>query len=423
MSQAQNKPSNLGTRLKLLYTHDKFTDCSFMIENSMINSHKLILASASPVFEAMFYGPLAEKSCIEITDISYDIFESMIKFIYSDEIDDNLSTNIEYLIELHYCAEKYLINDLLVTTLNRFKHMLKYSNILQALDYSVCLNLKNLTQICLNFIKVCCLNNPNFATTFMKNDNNMYHMSKNCLNILLNEKFNENNYNLIILIKEWCRTECECLNLDFNDCVNIKFTLNDINIPDDIFNELVNARSLQITDYAFVSNDSNGISCQRTYYKAVKPFVIGHNRDDRVFITTLICDRYIALKSIEINSQLLPSQPHLPTKYTEKMYVQILSSADQNVIFEQKSIVLNVEYNSVLHIPFEKSVILAPDTSYSIKLLWDNSAIGHEYPRNIFAVNEKQTYCNFQFDKNYLNFNSIREEGSIVTGIRYAILN
>lgn len=425
MSQTQNTPpiSNLGTRLKSLFTHAKYTDCSFMVENSIVNCHKLILASASPVFEAMFYGPLAEKSCIEIPDINYDVFESMIKFIYTDNINESMSTNIEYLIELYYCAEKYLINDLIIAILSRITMILHYSNILKALDFSVCLNLKNLTQICLNFFNNCCLNNANFAAIFIKNNNNAYHMSKSCLNLLLKERRSEKCYNLILLVKEWCRLECECLNLDYEDCVNIKCTLKDVNVPDDIFNDVVNMSSLQVTDYTFISNNSNWLSCQRTYYKAVKPFVIGYNNNDMVFVTTLRCDRFIMLKSIEINSQLLPSQPHLPSKYTENLYVKILSSEDGSVICDQKTIVLNVEYNSSLHIIFEKSIILSPDISYNIKFIWDSSAIGCEYPRNIFSAREKQTNCSFQFDKNNLDMNSIREEGSIVTGIRYAILN
>jgi speckle-type POZ protein len=50
-----------------------------MIILQIFKAHKLILASCSPVFEAMFFGPLAEKQCISISDVEPHVFRSLLQ--------------------------------------------------------------------------------------------------------------------------------------------------------------------------------------------------------------------------------------------------------------------------------------------------------------------------------------------------------
>jgi hypothetical protein len=45
----------------------------------VFKAHKLILASCSPVFEAMCFGPLAEKQCISIDDMEPDVFRMLLE--------------------------------------------------------------------------------------------------------------------------------------------------------------------------------------------------------------------------------------------------------------------------------------------------------------------------------------------------------
>lgn len=44
-----------------------------------IPGHKLLLAIASPVFKAMFFGPMAEKDFVIITDISASVFKQVLR--------------------------------------------------------------------------------------------------------------------------------------------------------------------------------------------------------------------------------------------------------------------------------------------------------------------------------------------------------
>ncbi|KAI8128383.1 BTB/POZ and MATH domain-containing protein 3 [Lucilia cuprina] len=67
----------LSRRYEQLLTTEKYCDCVFVVgEAAKVKCHKLILATASPVFEAMFYGPISEaESFVEILDMSEEIFQ------------------------------------------------------------------------------------------------------------------------------------------------------------------------------------------------------------------------------------------------------------------------------------------------------------------------------------------------------------
>ena len=51
-------------------------DVTFIVgsEHEEVHAHKLILISRSPVFHAMFEGPLAEKGEVEMPDVERDTF-------------------------------------------------------------------------------------------------------------------------------------------------------------------------------------------------------------------------------------------------------------------------------------------------------------------------------------------------------------
>ena len=74
-----------------------------------IPAHKFILAISSPVFEAMFFGELAEtKDTIELPDCEYGSLLELFRYMYSDEV--NLSgSNVMGVL---YLAKKYLISSL-----------------------------------------------------------------------------------------------------------------------------------------------------------------------------------------------------------------------------------------------------------------------------------------------------------------------
>lgn len=62
----------------------QWSDCSFLVGTEpnqvALAGHKLILAMASPVFEAMFYGGMAERNePIPIVDVQIDAFKALLE--------------------------------------------------------------------------------------------------------------------------------------------------------------------------------------------------------------------------------------------------------------------------------------------------------------------------------------------------------
>lgn len=87
-----------------------WSDCRFIVgtepNQQVLEGHKLFLAMASPVFEAMFYGGMAEKDPIAILDVQPDAFKALLEYIYTDKI--NL-TSFDQACELCYGAKKYML--------------------------------------------------------------------------------------------------------------------------------------------------------------------------------------------------------------------------------------------------------------------------------------------------------------------------
>ena len=73
-----------------------------------IPAHKYVLATASTVFYAMFYGGLAErdlKEPIEVPDVEPGAFLVMLKYIYCDDVD----VNPDNVLATLYVAKKYIV--------------------------------------------------------------------------------------------------------------------------------------------------------------------------------------------------------------------------------------------------------------------------------------------------------------------------
>ncbi|XP_076271238.1 BTB/POZ domain-containing protein 1 isoform X3 [Rhynchophorus ferrugineus] len=87
-----------------------WSDCRFIVgsepNQQVLEGHKLFLAMSSPVFEAMFFGGMAEKDPIAILDVQPEAFKALLEYIYTDKI--NL-TSFDQACELCYGAKKYML--------------------------------------------------------------------------------------------------------------------------------------------------------------------------------------------------------------------------------------------------------------------------------------------------------------------------
>ena len=79
-----------------MFNNDLFGHVKFVIQKAprsiseskqLIPAHKFVLSISSPVFEAMFYGELAETTdSIELPDCEYDSLLELFRYMYSDEV-------------------------------------------------------------------------------------------------------------------------------------------------------------------------------------------------------------------------------------------------------------------------------------------------------------------------------------------------
>ena len=91
----QTTRPTIRERDKFMLNNDRLSDVKFVVANSngeteskqVIPAHKFILAIGSPVFEAMFYGELAEtKDTIELPDCDNESLLELFRYMYSDEL-------------------------------------------------------------------------------------------------------------------------------------------------------------------------------------------------------------------------------------------------------------------------------------------------------------------------------------------------
>ena len=128
-------------RTKFLLNNDRLSDVKFVAANSndesestqVIPAHKFILAIGSPVFQAMFYGELAEtKDTIELPDCDYESLLELFRYIYSDKV--NLSgSNVMGVL---YLAKKYIVPSLADKCTEYLKEKIDPSNVFDILSFA-----------------------------------------------------------------------------------------------------------------------------------------------------------------------------------------------------------------------------------------------------------------------------------------------
>ena len=116
MNWQTTKPT-IRERTKFMLNNDLFSDVKFVARQAkgdsermtVIPAHKFVLSIGSPVFEAMFYGELAEtRDSIELPDCEYESLLELFRYMYSDEA--NLSgSNVMAVL---YLAKKYMVPSL-----------------------------------------------------------------------------------------------------------------------------------------------------------------------------------------------------------------------------------------------------------------------------------------------------------------------
>ena len=144
-------------RTKFIFNNHRFSDVKFVLQKTdseseskqVIPAHKFVLSISSPVFEAMFYGELADtKDSIELPDCEYESLLELFRHMYSDEA--NLSGN--NVMRVLYLAKKYMVPSLADKCTEYLQKNLDPSNVFIILPSALKYEEKNLLDQCWKMI-------------------------------------------------------------------------------------------------------------------------------------------------------------------------------------------------------------------------------------------------------------------------------
>lgn len=175
-------------------------------------AHKLVLAAASPVFEAMFFGPVAEMNArnaqhtteYQIPDIHPKAFQTMLLYIYTDEIE--LDDDLDIVFYVLYAAKKYMLPNLGRRCVDHLKEQLTASNVCAMLDRSLFFDEEDLTNRCWHVIDVLASN--------VLSSSGLLRMDANNLKALLKrDTLNCKESEVFAAVRNWAAAECVRLGL------------------------------------------------------------------------------------------------------------------------------------------------------------------------------------------------------------------
>ena len=149
----QTTKPTIRERTKFMLNNNLFSDVKFVVCKSdgeseskqVIPAHKFVLSIGSPVFEAMFYGELAEtRDSIELPDCEYESLLELFRYMYSDEV--NLSgSNV---MGVFYLAKKYMVPSLAEKCTQYLQDHLDPSNVFSILQSAKKYEEENLVDRC-----------------------------------------------------------------------------------------------------------------------------------------------------------------------------------------------------------------------------------------------------------------------------------
>ena len=141
-----------------MFINEHLSDVKFSVRGSdcesetdrLITAHKFVLSIGSPVFEAMFYGELAEtKDTIQLPDCNCESLLELFRYLYSDEV--NLSgSNVMGVL---YLAKKYMVPALADKCKDYLQDKLDPSNVFTILPTALKYEEKSLVDRCWKVIE------------------------------------------------------------------------------------------------------------------------------------------------------------------------------------------------------------------------------------------------------------------------------
>ncbi|KAJ1359017.1 BTB/POZ domain-containing protein 2, variant 2 [Parelaphostrongylus tenuis] len=153
----QGAKSTLKERISYMYCKDVLADVYFIVGKDdmrqRIPAHKFILSVGSVVFDAMFNGGLTPQNSrdpleIELPDVEVPAFRSLLRFLYSDEVE----IGPESVITTLYTAKKYAVPAMESACVEFLKQSLGADNAFMLLTQARLFDEQQLAKLCLEII-------------------------------------------------------------------------------------------------------------------------------------------------------------------------------------------------------------------------------------------------------------------------------
>ncbi|WCJ21534.1 ARM repeat protein interacting with ABF2 [Euphorbia peplus] len=126
------------------------SDVTFLIEGKRFYAHRICLLASSDAFRAMFDGGYRERDAkdVEIPNIKWDVFELMMRFIYTGSVD----VDIEIAQDVLRAADQYLLEGLKRLCEYTIAQDISVENVSLMYELSEGLNAVSLKEACILFI-------------------------------------------------------------------------------------------------------------------------------------------------------------------------------------------------------------------------------------------------------------------------------
>lgn len=149
----ESETSDNDYDVSALYADDDFKDFTFYVDDKKFKVHKCVFACASPVFKTMFTCGLDETklNSARVDDCDPDIFERLIKFVYTGKPPEDLRS---ISMELYELAHRYDIPNLLKICLQDIKMIqIDDGNAFGIYAFSIKFEMENLLRYSWAYIK------------------------------------------------------------------------------------------------------------------------------------------------------------------------------------------------------------------------------------------------------------------------------
>lgn len=207
-----------------LYLDSRTCDVYFLFKSkdsdespTKIPAHKNILASVSPVFDAMFYGPAKEKGDIKMTYSTPEAFKEFLQFFYHSSV----TVSEENVVEVMNLGKQYMLNDCLDACTDFCEKTLTIDNMCSGYELAILFEQDKLKEFCEQ--KIC--DNPK---KFFKS-NSFLSCKQNLLrHILQLESLSHGNLVVFDGCISWAKAACAQKHLDAKKMSNLRVVLGSI---------------------------------------------------------------------------------------------------------------------------------------------------------------------------------------------------